>query len=175
MARIGTVPLDLFPGAETFASNFNGGFYAMPAAMARTLGPLWREYATFNLGQADLLGKYLQHSDQLGIGMAVAQSGVPVDLLPFVTNLPTHLPKASLAALAPQAIGALHYHQHLDQHGLPLPVGVNWIDRAITQARQTLTDGRRLGFSNEIFWDFRYDKFPELGSGLGSRDAVLAY
>ena len=115
MARIGTVPLDLFPGAETFASNFNGGFYAMPAAMARTLGPLWREYATFNLGQADLLGKYLQHSDQLGIGMAVAQSGVPVDLLPFVTNLPTHLPKASLAALAPQAIGALHYHQHLDQ------------------------------------------------------------
>ena len=175
LGRTGEVPLELDPQVTTFATNFNGGFYAMPGAMAQELLPLWHEYAAFSLSQTDLLGNWLLHSDQLGFGMAVAKAGFPVDLLPFAANMPTHLPKQSYAPIVAQDIAALHYHKHLDQHGLPLTVGVNWIDQTITKSRQILTDGRRAAFSNELFWDFRYDQFPELGSGLGSRDAVLAY
>ena len=175
LARVGNIPLALEPTVTTFATNFNGGFYAMPGSMARALLPLWHKYAAFSLSQTDLLGKWLLHSDQLGFGMAVADAGFAVDLLPFTANLPTHLAKQVYAPIAAQDVTALHYHKHLDQHGLPLPVGVDWIDRLIAKSRQVLNEGRRTGFSNEIFWDYRYDQFPELGSGLGSRDAVLAH
>ena len=175
LLRIGETALALDPATTTFATNFNGGFYTMTGDMAQTLLPLWHKHASYCLDQSDLLDKFLLHSDQLGFGMAVAEAGFAVDLLPFASNLPTHLPKDSYARIPAQDIASLHYHKHLDQHGLPLAVGVNWIDRAVVQARKILTDGRRGAFSNEIFWDHRYDQFPELGSGLGSRDAVLAY
>ncbi len=175
LAQIGEVSLDIDPKVKTFATNFNGGLYAMPGRMARELLPLWHKYAAFNLSQTDLLGDWLLHSDQLGFGMAVADAGFPVDLLPFATNLPTHLPKQFYDPIAVQDIAALHYHKHLDQHGLPLTVGVNWIDQVVIKSREILTVGRRTAFSNELFWDYRYDQFPGLGSGLGSRDAVLAY
>jgi SAM-dependent methyltransferase len=173
--KVGTVPLELEPGVQTFSTNFNGGLYVMPAAMAHTLLPLWRKYANFSLAQGDLLGNYLHHSDQLGIGLGLVESGILIEPLAAGANLPTHLSKERLLLLAKQELSGLHYHGHVDQHGLPREVGIEWIDTEINRLRGILTAQRRDNFLNDIFWDFRYAHFPELGSGLGSRDEVLAY
>lgn len=173
--KVGTIPLEMEPSVQTFATNFNGGLYVMPAEMARTLLPLWRKHADFSLAQEDLLGSYLHHSDQLGIGLALAEGGMLIDSLAAGANLPMHFPREKLSLLAKQEVSGLHYHWCIDQHGLPSKVGVEWIDAAIHRLREVLTAHRRNSFLNDIFWDFRYAQFPELGSGLGSRDEILAY
>ncbi|RME59398.1 class I SAM-dependent methyltransferase [Candidatus Parcubacteria bacterium] len=173
--KLQTVSLEMFPGVDTFSTNFNGGLYVMPTAMAGELAQLWKKHALFCLQQTGLLGDYLHHSDQLGMGLALAESGLPVDLLPVGDNFPSHLPECKLSLLTPQPIRALHYHSHVDQHGLPRNTGIRWADEAIQRIRAILVEQRRKRFLNEIFWDFRYDQFPELGSGLGSRGDVLAF
>jgi 2-polyprenyl-3-methyl-5-hydroxy-6-metoxy-1,4-benzoquinol methylase len=173
--RVRETPLEMEPATQTFATNFNGGLYVIPVAMARTLLPLWHKHAAFCLQQQDLLGDYLRNSDQLGMGLALAESGLPIDPLPTGANLPTHFPKEELARIPAQEVASLHYHEHVDIHGMPCQTGVDWIDAAIVRMNGILTSERRKRFSNEIFWDFRYAHFPELGSGLGSRNEVLAH
>ena len=172
--KVGTLDLEMDRGTQTFATNFNGGLYVMPAEMARSILPLWRKYAEFCLAQEELLGGYLHHCDQLGMGLALAECVAAIDPLPAGANLPTHFPPEKLLLLAEQEISGLHYHSRVDQHGLPIVVGVEWIDAAIDRLRELLTAHRRDGFLNSIFWDFRYAQYPEFGSGLGSRNEVLA-
>ena len=173
--KIGKRTLDMYPEERTFETNFNGGLYVMPAAMARRLYPLWEKYARWCLDQPDLLDKYLHHADQLGLGLALAESRDRVDLLPFGANTPTHFPAKSLELVERQNLGAIHYHSHTDQHGLPKPVGVEWIDKHIMRIRTAIEQERRKRFSNDLFWDFRYAVYPELGSGLGSRQEALEF
>lgn len=172
---IRTVGLEIYPGTRTFSTNFNGGLYVIPASAARTLGPLWQKWARFCLKQADLLGRYLHHSDQLGMGLALAESGLAIEPLPTGANLPTHLAKKELARIPRQPVSAIHYHRHIEQHGLPRDAGLPWIDAATRQARERLIRERRKGFCNDLFWDFRYAQLPQLGSGLGSRGEALAH
>ena len=168
------VALEMYPKERTFRTNFNGGLYVMPGAAAEALGALWERWARFCLKQPDLLGKYLHHSDQLGMGMALAESDIPIDPLPAGANLPIHFEKRLLARIRRQEISGIHYHRHVEAHGLPCDVGIPWIDRAIRRVREELVVERRKGFANDLFWDYRYAQFPELGSGLGSRGEVLA-
>ncbi len=169
------VPLEIDPDARTFSTNFNGGLYVIPASFAATLLPLWDKWARFCLAQGDLLGDYLIHSDQLGMGLALVESGLPIEPLPAGANLPSHLAKERLARIPRQEVSGIHYHRHVEEHGLPRDAGVPWIDTAIRQVRDTLITERRKGFANDIFWDFRYAQVPQLGSGHGSRGQVLAY
>ena len=171
--KVGTRALDMFPEARTFDTNFNGGLYVMPTAMARRLDPLWERHARWCLHQPDLLGAFLHHADQLGLGLALAESGDPIDLLPFGANMPTNFSAEELGRVPRQSIGAIHYHAHMDQHGLPEPVGVDWLDDGIQRARTAIDQERRKGFSNDLFWDFRYAAHPVLGSGLGSRQEAM--
>ncbi len=173
--RIGGVALEMYPKERTFRTNFNGGLYVMPGAAAEALGALWERWARFCLKQADLLGEYLHHSDQLGMGMALAESGIAIDPLPTGANLPIHLEKRLLARIGRQEISGIHYHRHVERHGLPRDVGIPWIDTAIRRVRDELVVERRKGFANDLFWDYRYAHWPELGSGLGSRGEVLAH
>lgn len=173
--KIDTARLELYPKKRTFSTNFNGGLYVIPGSAARTLRPLWEKWARFCLRQGELLGTYLHHSDQLGMGLALAESGIALDPLPSGANLPIHLEKRALSRIPRQAVSGIHYHRHVDQHGLPREAGIPWMDAAVGRAREILTTERRKGFSNDIFWDFRYAQSPELGSGLGSRGEVLAY
>ena len=160
MEKISTVALDMFAETRTFNTNFNGGLYVMPATMARNLHPIWERHALSCLDQPDLLGAYLHHADQLGLGLALAESGDPIELLPFGGNLPTHFSAEKLSRVERQDIWCIHYHSHMDQHGLPEPVGVDWIDAIIRRLRTTIESERRKGFLNELFWEFRYATNP---------------
>ena len=172
---IPTVALELAPEVDVFATNFNGGVYVMPSDFARQIHPLWEKHARTCLDAADLLGKYAGHCDQLGMGFALLESQIPVSRLPTTANLPTHIDADTLGVLEPGEVWALHYHNRLDAHGLLRKTGVSWIDEAIERCNTTLVAQRRRAFSNEIFWDFRYAQFPDLGSGLGSRGDVLSH
>lgn len=172
--RVTLRALDMFPQLHTFSTNFNGGLYVMPSAMARALHPLWVKHTRQSLEQTELLGEFLCHADQIGLGLALAESGAPVAELPFGANMPTNFTAEELGRVPEQPVSAIHYHGNMDPHGLPKLVGVDWMDAAIARARKALDRERRKGFRNEIFWDFRYATNPELGSGLGSREASLA-
>jgi 2-polyprenyl-3-methyl-5-hydroxy-6-metoxy-1,4-benzoquinol methylase len=167
-------PLELTPQVTTFATNFNGGLYVIPGAVVERLADLWAKWARFCLARSEILGKYAVHSDQIGFGMALLDGKIAFDTLPLDTNFPLHQ-RRFLAGLEQRRLKAIHYHRVIDDHGLLATVGVPWVDRQVRELNENLKSERRLRFDNAIFWDFRYSKNPELGSGIGSRGQVLAY
>lgn len=172
----GSIPLrklDLRPGVETFATNFNGGLYVIPGEMVPELHRRWEKWTRFCLERGDLLRAWHIHSDQIGMGMALLEIGADCEHLQPAANFPTHAPKRLLERLSPTRIDAFHYHRAMDNHGLLRGVGIGWIDEQIGAVNKLLRDGRRSRFDNRLFWDFRYDQAPGLGSGLGSRGETL--
>jgi 2-polyprenyl-3-methyl-5-hydroxy-6-metoxy-1,4-benzoquinol methylase len=169
-----TVPLELVPQTATFATNFNGGLYVIPGAFVEPLAALWPKWARFCLDRSELLGRYIVHSDQLGFGMALLDASIGFDSLPIEANFPLHQ-RLFLPNLSPRELKAIHYHGKMDDHGLVDRTGIPWIDQQIADLNRSLSTVRRSRLDNGIFWNFRYSKNPELGSGVGSRGAVLAH
>lgn len=174
----GDVPLtspDFSPKEKTSQTNCNGGLYVLPKAAVAVLRKAWLRWAHFCLDRGALLGRWAHHADQLGFNLAMIEMGLPFKPLDLADNFPTHFPAGDYGLVTERPLRAIHYHDHLDDHGLPLKVGVNWIDRQIDKVRQRLSARRCLFFDNRIFWDFRYAWAPKLGSGIGSRGETLAY
>ncbi|WP_371168727.1 methyltransferase domain-containing protein [Aliiroseovarius sp. 2305UL8-7] len=171
--KVEEVPLELCPSDTTFSTNYNGGLYVIPRSMIEKVAEKWRGFSTLCLDNAGLMKNFSHHADQVGMGMAVADLGLNVEPLTIAENFPSHLPHDLLEPVECQKILGLHYHGHIDPHGLPMDTGLDWLDQQISVARNQLSSARRDDFSNELFWDFRYQKFPELGSGVGSRNEVL--
>jgi 2-polyprenyl-3-methyl-5-hydroxy-6-metoxy-1,4-benzoquinol methylase len=167
------VELELYPGEQTLWPNCNGGLYIVPGVHAATFGQLWKKWAQRCLDQSQILDDYVHHADQIGFMLGVKEMGAGFEKLSTGANFPIHFASDHLATLIERDLQSLHYHDRLDAHGYILPTGLDWIDGAIASCNQTLAHARRDGFDNAIFWDFRYDKDPELGSGVGSRGDVL--
>ena len=167
------IELELVPQETTFHTNFNGGLYVIPQSMIGPIAEKWRYYSTMCLERADMMKDFAHHADQVGMGMALAELEFRVESLGIEANFPTHATAEQLSMIEPKELLALHYHHHVDQHGLPKNVGTSWIDSQIEAARDQLIEARRQNFLNEVFWDFRYQMFPELGSGVGSRNESL--
>lgn len=154
--------------AWTFAANCNGGLYQIEADFLDELAPRWEKWALWVLEQADLLGAYAVHADQLGFGLAMRELGEHVTLLPTAKNFPTHLPPESYAAES-AAPAVLHYHDRLAPDGMLLALGIPRADERIRLVNEVLSADRRARFDNARFWNFRYREHGALGSGLGSR------
>lgn len=169
------VPIELAPTHYTFSTCFNGGLYVIPGALLADLSRLWPKWAHFCLNNRKLLDRWRLHSDQLGFGMAILEQSLAYEHLQIGENFPTHFAVTTYAGLKPQQIHAIHYHSQLNEHGHLQRTGVSWIDKQIDAANQVIVEGRRDDFDNSSFWDFRYHSAPELGSGLGSRGAVLKF
>ena len=154
----------------------NGGLYVIPWPDGADAAPALAQARGVLSQQQDASATIWHMSDQLGMGLALAESGLRRSThCRRARGLPTHLPTEWLSKIPAQEVSGIHYHGHVDQHGLPRPAGVDWIDDAIGRMNGVLADRRRKRFSNEIFWDFRYAQFPELGSGVGSRNEPLAH
>lgn len=169
-----TMEIELEPGIRTFRFNCNGGLYIIPRTMIEPIRQLWPKWARFCLSQPDVLGRHLHHSDQLGFGLALMEAQAELNYLDIYSNFPSHL-KTLITRVAPAPIAAIHYHSELDNHGLISAPGIGWIDAQVSAFNAQLTDLRRDNFSNQTFWDFRYARAPELGSGVGSRGDTLLY
>ncbi len=159
---------------KTLAHNYNGGLYVIRREEVEVLRKAWSDYALKLLAAAPADAKWAIHADQVGFACAVNELGSEVSELESGWNFPTHFAAKKYSSLAKSTrLYGLHYHNRMDNHGLPEKVGVPWIDSSITALRGTISVGRRELFDNEIFWNYRYKYFPELGSGLGSRAAAL--
>lgn len=156
-------------------TNCNGGVYLLPRAAVAALRESWPRWSLFCLANADLLEKWAHHSDQLGFALAMHESGLEFEPLDIYDNFPTHFPAGLYSRLPEKAIRFIHYHDKTDNHGFPVPIGIPWVDRQISEANERIRAYRRSLFDNRIFWDFRYRHDPALGSGIGSRGAVLDY
>ncbi len=163
------------PAERTPATNFNGGVYVLPRAAIPALKRLWPKWTDFCLQHGEGLAKVVHHADQIGFALAMLEARIPFEPLSLAENFPLHFDAPAYKDVAPCELTIIHYHWRLNDHGLPRPVGVDWIDAQVRTLSQRIVATRRNAFDNAIFWDFRYDAFPELGSGIGSRGSVLAY
>lgn len=164
-----------FEKAQTLKFNLNGGFYQFSKEALDEIASSWIKWAKFCLANKPILGNKLKHSDQLGLALALVETGVEISDLNEGHNFPTHFRRANYTGRPRQELRSIHYHSNVDTHGLPNGVGVGWIDRQIARFNRKVVEARRNDFDNTIFWDFRYKVHPELGSGVGSRGEVLAY
>ncbi len=155
---------------DTFYNNLNGGLYVVPGNLVKPLSEKWKKWALFLLSNIKILedaGKQ-DHIDQISFSMATHDLNIKICNLPRKYNYPAHL---SIKNSGYPVI--LHYHRCVSRVGLITSNGECDKDylSAIDDANSIVSES----FNNKIFWSFRYHKFPELGSGVGSRAQNAIY
>lgn len=155
----------------------NAGVLIFPQEIVKTLLPYWREYTSDLARNINLLENSGYFCEQASLTLAYAQTRVPFTELPSAMNFPLHLGGPNIPEemknCDPRII---HYHHLVDPSGLiketpHYPKAQN----RIIQFNERLKQYRRKRFDNKVFWDLRYAEYPDLGSGLGSRDSSLVY
>jgi 2-polyprenyl-3-methyl-5-hydroxy-6-metoxy-1,4-benzoquinol methylase len=150
----------------------NGGLYLLPGHLLKAIAPAWKKWAGFSLQALPQECKH--YSDQTGFMLAMMELQLDFAPLPEEYNYPLHFPRERYASPS-KPPHVLHYHDRLDHTGLLLPLGIPTVDVAIKKVNDAVTSMRRDSFSNVTYWDFRYSKHPDIGSGVGSRDEHLTF
>lgn len=160
---------------ETFPGNCNGGMYAIPAQLASRLSVEWLRWAYWLLDNPGPLQRHncQTHVDQVSFWMALRSAELPFEEAPTNANYFTHLATARRYCQPSKPIALLHYHDRLNAVGKI--EGVAGLDAAAEQAIARANEQIGTHFDNRLFWEFRYERHPELGSGIGSRDENLSY
>ncbi|VWC36135.1 hypothetical protein BPS26883_06697 [Burkholderia pseudomultivorans] len=160
----------------TLAGNFNGGFYGIPRHLCRRVDDAWRHWATWLIDHIEPLRKIGKevHVDQVSMWMALNVAGIPYRAAASNVNYYVHFNGAHNYLDPASDIVLLHYHDvSLNVLGKLEPPAV--LDprerRAVEQANRQISRG----FENSLFWNLRYSRFPERGSGVGSRGENLLY
>jgi 2-polyprenyl-3-methyl-5-hydroxy-6-metoxy-1,4-benzoquinol methylase len=169
------VPVDCNLSAEekTYENNFNGGVYIIDRKYLREIGAAWKKQAYWLLDHLALLGNYRPHVDQISMSLALSQLGIKAESLTAQNNFPVHLPIERIKELESENIRILHYHNHVLPDGKIKNTGIPNIDQQIFQGNSEIEQILRHEFDNELFWSMRYELFPSLGSGVGSRGDTL--
>lgn len=152
-------------------NNCNGGVYIISREFLSKLVKPWKQYSLWCIQNANLFGeKYDKHADQVGFAMAMASLDEQVSHLEVEWNYPTHV-KSELD-IRPQII---HYHDAINEHMQLKQSGLPKVDAAITLINERVSHALSKLLNNSMFWDFRYQSCPDLGSGVGSRGETLVF
>jgi len=135
---------DFNPDSRTHRYNCNGGLYILPREHLMKIREPWFRWSRYCLGQRDLLGRYIHHSDQLGFMLAMIELDLPFGSLPTGANFPTHFNADAYARFDSANIQAFHYHSHSGQDGLLLPTGSGKVDGFISRANKILDNYSRV-------------------------------
>lgn len=172
--------LELIPTETTFSikgeqitdwNNCNGGLYIIKKEFLKTLAEQWIHYANTCIEQEDIFTTiYSKHADQVGFALAVTSLNKQVTHLGVEWNYPTHV--KSEINIQPKI---LHFHDCIDTQIKIKKVNLEKVDSVITTLNLRISQSIRKKHLNSIFWDFRYEFYPELGSGVGSRGKTLEY
>jgi 2-polyprenyl-3-methyl-5-hydroxy-6-metoxy-1,4-benzoquinol methylase len=160
---------------QTYLGNCNGGLYVIPKAFARTVSEQWRRWALHLLDHPEVLrreGKEA-HIDQVGMWLTIWSAELPFKPVPSNANYYVHFSGRHVHFDSGLPISLIHYHQtSMNAQGLiDQPEGSTDVQsNAIASANRQIEKS----FNDELFWEFRYGEFPELGSGIGSRGEILA-
>lgn len=160
----------------TMKGNANGGFYAIPRALAGHFSTEWRRWALWLLENDEPLRRegHSAHVDQVSAALAFHISGIPWLAAPSNVNYFLHFQGKHRYLDRSRPIALVHYHDvSMNVVGLVQPdFSLSAAESAaILQANTQITQE----FNNVLFWNFRYAAFPERGSGIGSRGENLQY
>ena len=161
------------PKEITYENNFNGGVYIIDRKYLYDIGTAWKKHATWLLEHMDLLKNYQHHVDQISMSLAISQLEIKWRHISTPNNFPVHLPAERIKDLNHENIRVLHYHTSVLPDGKIKDTGISEIDQQITKANNDIEMIVQQEFDNELFWNMRYELFPELGSGVGSRGETL--
>lgn len=117
---IDEVPADL-NGKPTLAGNFNGGLYILPGTHLRALSSAWEAEALAlhgNPAVIEALGEFAWHIDQIAFCFALNRLGLRHQALPITFNYPLHF-SVDHHVDEPGDLRILHYHDAVDEFGLP--------------------------------------------------------
>ena len=155
---------------KTIANNANGGLYIISQAAFKDVTAKWEEYARWSLKNTDLYTEtYKKHVDQVGFSMALNDLGLKMTELGIEWNFPTHIGQL-VPDIAPNII---HFHDKIDQQMLLKKIGLEKVDKTIDEVNAMISGNLNKYLDNKLFWDLRYQMYPELGSGVGSRGDIL--
>jgi SAM-dependent methyltransferase len=161
---------------QTYLGNCNGGFYAIPKGLYRTVDTEWRRWAGWLLDNLEPLkreGKEA-HVDQVAMWLAIHMAGIPYEAAPSNANYYVHFTGPHHGFDPDFDISLIHYHDmSLNVLGRIEPKAeLSAVEqRAVADANRQIGEG----FENVTFWNLRYARFLERGSGVGSRGANLSY
>lgn len=170
----GLVPTDASPG-ETFAGNYNGGFYVIPRGLVATVAKEWSRWALWLMENPEPLRRENRevHIDQAAMWLTLTANELPTTAVPSNLNYYIHFAGEHRYYTPDIPIYLLHYHDTLNVLGLIAPPDLPTGAAAVAVATANAQIARE--FDNRVFWDFRYGQYPERGSGVGSRGAPLEY
>ena len=158
---------------RTLRGNCNGGFYIFSKGRLRQIREPWNKWALW-LNERRLAGRCTAHVDQLALAFSLLELGLSFYDLPLEYNFPMHLLGSKqaepLRTISPKV---LHYHNLLDAAGVLQTTGYKPVDHCVQSVNESIRRSRRKHFSNRTFWNYRYEKKADLGSGVGSRGEVL--
>ncbi len=109
-------------GEPTLAGNFNGGLYIIPGSHVRAFSRQWEHEALrlFHDSRVKtILGKFDWHIDQISFCFALNKLGLEYEALPIEYNFPLHFPVDKSRVKDPGILRILHYHDAVDENGLP--------------------------------------------------------
>jgi hypothetical protein len=159
----------------TYLGNCNGGFYSVPKSFCSRLSAEWRRWALWLLDHKGPLERadMPQHVDQVSFWLAIHLADLPFALAPANVNFFPYLGGGHCYFDRTRDIALVHYHSSLNANGLldMRPGRRPHEAAAIRRANRQLANR----FDNRAFWDFRYERYPALGSGSGSRGVNIAY
>jgi hypothetical protein len=161
---------------DTFIGNCNGGIYVIPRYLFRQVRYEWSKWTTWlfdNIGPLRAAG-ITMHADQVSFWLAIHRGSIPFQPLISNFNYFTHMAGDHVHFDSSQPIYALHYHEQcMNDQGLlePRCAYTPAIGEAFNYANALIS----AEFRNDLFWDLRYAKYPERGSGIGSRGSNLVY
>jgi hypothetical protein len=149
----------------------NSGFIVFPRELREPFVRRWLHWNECALANRTTLSKRDFFTDQVSFAVALSEFMDHYEPLPPSMNFPCHLePRRYPADLHDVEPVVVHYHDQVDgRTGLLLPTTLPGPDRAIARFNKRASAERRNRLSNPVFWDERYLRMPELGSGLGSR------
>jgi len=169
------VKADFLPGRDgilTDINNCNGGVYVINNDFLKKLNPIWKKWVNWCIAHDNFFEQYAIHIDQVSLALAMRELSLDIEPLPVSYNMPIHL---SITANDDVDAHVIHYHSMFDDQLFLKQIGLPKIDLSISRVNDCLRQSRKDSFINSIFFGARYELFPELGSGIGSRGDYLTY
>jgi len=160
------------PNENSFTewNNCNGGLYIISKAFLKEISRIWIEKALWCIENKKMFTpKFDKHADQVGFALAMSVLNKKVKLLDIKWNFPTHI-KSNTIDIEPQII---HFHTEIDNQIKLIKTKKETVDISVEKINKPISKAIRTNFLNSLFWEFRYQHFKELGSGVGSRGDVL--
>jgi len=159
-------------GILTDINNCNGGVYIVNRDFLKKVSPIWKKWANWCIAHEDLFEQYSMHIDQVSLAMAMKEMSIDIEPLPGIYNVSTNI---SIDVNNDLDAHIVHYHWMLDNELFLKKIGLPKIDSSISRINDCLRQSRNDLFLNSIFFGARYELFPQLGSGIGSRGNDLSY